>query len=601
MMMAFLVGTSVACTTLIAGKDATQDGSVLASHSNDGGGDTDPRLVRVPARTFGPGEMRPVYFAPESYPRYVGVDRQVPEYFPNNTDGSYPESKAIGHIPQVSSTFSYWEQTYGAMNEHQVGIGESTCSGVFGTKPIGQGGKALLSVDTLSQIAMERAKTSRHAVQIMGGLAEKYGFYGAGSFEGSAESLMVTDPNEGFIFHILPDPNGTSAIWVAQRVPDDEIGVVANCFVIREVNLSDTHQFLGSKNMHQIALQHKLWNPHDGPLDFTKTFSDGEYAHKYYSGRRMWGAYHLLARNQAFGSEYNNLKMDAPYPATTKPDQKVEVGDFFTVHRYVYQGTPFSLTQGMAGGAFGTPDRYGGSSDTAVAGSWERAIGLYRTSDSYVTQSRSWLPNHVGGTLWFGPHAAHGTVYVPFGCAMTDAVKAYSVGAQRKFDRSTAFWAHRSLLNIAQIRYRDMSADIRKLQKRLESASLKLQSSLSSADTDPAALQRAYTENALSVVKDVWAASDKLLFKFADGMLNEVKSDGSFLSKELGYPSWWLRSPEVNYTNGPPPEQKVTIRTKGMSGGVADAMGACNSADSEKACEAMAGCVWSHWGCVSEK
>ena len=76
-----------------------------------------------------------------------------------------------------------------------------------------------MSVDTLSQLAMERTKSSRDAVKLMG-LAEKYGFYGwrKGSFEGTAESLLVTDP-EGFIFHILPDDTGTSAIWAAQRGP----------------------------------------------------------------------------------------------------------------------------------------------------------------------------------------------------------------------------------------------------------------------------------------------------------------------------------------------------------------------------------------------
>ena len=85
------------------------------------------------------------------------------------------------------------------MNEHLVGIGESTCSGVFGTKPAGAGGKALMSVDTLSYLAMERCNSSRCAVQLMGDMATQHGFYGAGSFEGTAESLMVTDPNEAFI------------------------------------------------------------------------------------------------------------------------------------------------------------------------------------------------------------------------------------------------------------------------------------------------------------------------------------------------------------------------------------------------------------------
>ncbi len=49
------------------------------------------------------------------------------------------------------------------------------------------------------------------------------------------EALTVIDPNEAWMFHIIPDDTKKSAVWVAQRVPDDHISVVANQFVIREV------------------------------------------------------------------------------------------------------------------------------------------------------------------------------------------------------------------------------------------------------------------------------------------------------------------------------------------------------------------------------
>ena len=174
------------CTVFLVGKDATSDGSVLVSHSNDGEFDTDPRLVKVPAADHAAGSQRPVFFSPESYPRYVGYDRQVPEYFPgqgsgNGTDAFVP----LGSIPQVSHTFAYLEDTYGAVNEKQVGIGESTCSGVFGATPLGApNGTALLSVDQLTQIAMERASSAREAVEIMGSLAEEFGFVPASEDEG---------------------------------------------------------------------------------------------------------------------------------------------------------------------------------------------------------------------------------------------------------------------------------------------------------------------------------------------------------------------------------------------------------------------------------
>ena len=165
-----LLSTTHACTTLICGSGATTDGSVLASHSSDGGGTLDPRLVRVPAHDFSEGSQRPVYASPENYPRYSGTDRGAPEYFPENCQ-STPEHCAaltpIGYIPQVPHTFAYFESTYGIMNEHQVGLAESTCSAVFSTTAVNNGGAALLSIDQLSHLAMERATTAREAVSLI--------------------------------------------------------------------------------------------------------------------------------------------------------------------------------------------------------------------------------------------------------------------------------------------------------------------------------------------------------------------------------------------------------------------------------------------------
>ena len=84
----------------------------------------------------------------------------------------------------------------------------------------------------MSQIALERTKTAKEAVLLMGSLAEKYGFYAADWSGGDAsmgeggEALTVVDKTEAWVFHVLADDTGASAVWAAQRVQDDHVSKV---------------------------------------------------------------------------------------------------------------------------------------------------------------------------------------------------------------------------------------------------------------------------------------------------------------------------------------------------------------------------------------
>ena len=114
----------------------------------------------------------PVFFSPEDYPRYVGYERGLEAYYPV---GDQEPMASIGSLPEVNATYAYFEEPYGALNERQVGMGESTCSCVDWTalggrdsEPCGgsaDGPCALLSVDELTRIAMEASM--RYAIQMI--------------------------------------------------------------------------------------------------------------------------------------------------------------------------------------------------------------------------------------------------------------------------------------------------------------------------------------------------------------------------------------------------------------------------------------------------
>jgi len=373
--------------------------------------------------------------------------------------------------------------------------------------------------------------------------------------------LLVSDPREGFIFHILPDPTGESAIWAAQRVPDDHIAVVPNVFIIREVNFTDSANFLGSASVHSVALSKGWWRPSDGLIDFTRVYSDGEYAHKYYSGRRVWGVYRLLAPSLALKPNYGEWRVSRPYPVSAPPDQKVDVASIAAAMRSYYEGSEFDQTVGLAAGPWGTPDHAaGGSAGGKVKGNWERTIGLFRTSDSYIVQSRSWLPDSVGGVLWWGAHAAPYTLYVPFAAGM-ERLPACTLGTPAALDRSTLFWGVRYLYNYAQLKRDKMIGAINALQDSFHAKALQLQvemdlkpANASSAD----GIYAAYAAQADAAVSAMASTADGLFFKYADGYVTEVTPGGGVKVTADDYPDWWLKA--VGYQHGPPPVPKEPPR-----------------------------------------
>jgi dipeptidase len=276
------------------------------------------------------------------------------------------------------------------MNEHQVSIGESTCSSKLWAPPVGYyGGKALLEASELSQIALERCSTARCAVQMMGDLAVQYGFYSAeydpadpdnAQGEGG-EALTVADPNEAWMFHIIADDTGASAVWVAQRVPDDHITAVANEFVIQDVDPSSP-DFLYSSNLWDVAERNGFWSRASGtPLNFVNTYSVSRY-HPFYATRRVWRVLSIAAPSLNLPDPDQDWNVD--YPFSVKVEKKMAVDDVIAILRDHYDGTKYDTAASLAGGPYGDPNRWdmGDNGEMTFAeqlkGEFPRTISLFR-------------------------------------------------------------------------------------------------------------------------------------------------------------------------------------------------------------------------------
>ncbi len=491
---------AMACTSIVVGKLASTDGSVMTTHTCDG--TYEFRVNIVPAKDWAAGTMRPV--------------------FKGGGNGAHVvDKKQVGEIPQVAHTYMYYDTAYPFSNENGVMMGETTVGGRSELR----NAQGWFEIWELQRVALERATTAREAIKIMGEMAEKYG-YGDGG-----ECLTVIDKNEAWFFEIYgAGPLEKGAIWVAQRVPDGEVGVSANrsrIFVIKE---NDPNNFMYSSNVFTYAKDMGWWKPADGPLHFANVYAPKL---NVYNSRREWRVLSLIAPS---------LKLDPDmkeYPFSVKPDKPVSVQDLMKYKKDHYEGTEFDLTKGLAAGPFGNPNRY---ATPSTNGAWERAISIFRCSYVVVMQARAWLPAAIGSVIWFGEDAPHHTCYVPFYAGQTSIPASFTIGSRATLDRNSAWWAFNLVSNFADLKYSYMNKDIVELSDKFVNEALAMQPVVESAaaelyKVDPKLAMSFLTNysnaHAEKVVAAWWTLFDTLAVKYQDGYVS---------LKTAGYPDEWLKA-----------------------------------------------------------
>ncbi|MBI5346274.1 MAG: C69 family dipeptidase [Chlamydiae bacterium] len=541
----FITPKALACTTIIATKEATQDGSIIIAHTDDDEVG-DQRIVKINAKDYKKGDKRPIYKDATLFPRYVGKDRSKAY----DTQDAKP-FEPIGYIDQVEHTYNYIEGNYGIINEHELAFGECTNSTYFFYDVDPK--KRIMGIFTLSQIALERCKKAKEAIVLMGELAEKYGYYGFG------ETLLVGDTEDAYVFEISCDPKGESAIWVAKKVPAGEVFVAANQFRIQEID-PNNENFLYSSNLYQIAKEQN-WTKDNQLLNWQKSVCPGEFDHPYYSLRRVWRVLSKMSPASNL-SPYVESAFTKYYPFSIKPDKKLSVQDVISLIRDHYEGTEFDLTKGLAAGPFGCPNRYIGDYDRVdfpnqmkkpLEGAWERSISIYYTGFSYVTQLRGSLPHGLGGLTWIGFDDPYQTCFIPIYAGVESLPKSFEYGNPQKFDPDFAWWIFNYSANWTDCFYDRIIGEVQKTQTKLEKEEFDNQKmieekALQYFSKDPKEGKKYLTtycrDNANNIVNQWWDLAKFILAKFTDGFDN-LPNSGS----KLGYPAWWLK--DVGYEKGP--------------------------------------------------
>jgi len=359
---------------------------------------------------------------------------------------------------------------------------------------------------------------------------------------------------------------------VAQRVPDGYVSGHANQARITTFPMNDPANCLFAKDVISFAREKGWFDGLNKDFSFSDVYAPVDYSGARFSDARVFAGFNKVFSGMKQYEEYalgivkhggDNKFPSNRMPLWIKPDKKLTVQDVMGMMRDHYQGTALDMTKDAGAGPFKLPYRWRPLTFKVDSADYvnERAISTQQTGFSFVAQSRSWLPNPIGGILWFGVDDAYSTCYAPMYCGITEIPECFKVGNGDllTWSETSAFWTFNVVSNFAYLRYDAMIPDVLKVQKNLEdkfvaySPSVDMSAqNLWNTGKKKEALQflTDYSVNQANGMTQEWKKlSQYLIVKFIDGNIKKEK-DGVFERSETGmpvgpsqpgYPEWWKK------------------------------------------------------------
>ena len=480
------------CTSIMVGRKASTDGSVMTSHTCDGRYRT--WAYMEPAADHGKDELHDVCHG------------TMHTSFRGDTTGV----KLVGQIPQVAHTYAYLNTGYPCLNEKQLAIGETT----FGGPDTLMNAKGMFTIEELERVVLERCDNARDAIRLIGKLVKTYGYGDSG------ECLTIADEQEVWQLEILGEgPDKIGGIWVAQRVPDDHVGVSANIPRIGKIDRKDKDYFMASDNVEKVARQFGLW---DGKGDFVfwRAFHS-DYGDGHNFSDREYFILNALAPSLGLTRDMDEL------PFSVKPDTLVDVRRVMELFRSTFEGTFMDMCQNVV-----VPAGRDGQSTAVspIANPWltgtmqktlnqlapgtiefRRTVAVAWCAYSTVIQLRSWLPDAVGGVCWLSLDNPGQSPRVPVFAGTTRLPEAYDRCGQNSYDPESALWHFRRANKLATVAWQSTKKQLTDEVLAVESSSLsglrELERQVQDAEPErAAALLNAYTTRVYDDAVGRWAA-----------------------------------------------------------------------------------------------
>lgn len=505
---------SDACTNVLVSKGASKDGSVMVVYAADS-----PLLY---------GEL---YFKP------AGVFARGTFLDVINWD----TGEFMGKIPQIGKTY----QTVGNMNEHQVSIVETT----FGGREELPNPTGIMDYGSLIYITLQRAKTAREAIEIIDQLMQTYGYASGG------ESFSIADKNEIWIMEIVgKGSKELGAVWAAAKVPDGYICAHANQSRIDKINFNDKENWLYSEDVVEFARTMGYYSGSDEDFSFCDAYCPADFSGLRGCEARVWSAFNILGKgvfNDKKAEEYLDFAMgDNPtnkMPLFIKPAEKVSVKNLADVMRDHYEGTPMDMTQDIGAGGHKNPYRWRPMTFEVDGKKYtnERAIATQQTGFWVLCQSRNWLPDEVGGVIWFGVDDAATSCLTPVYTSVTEVPECVRVGNGDllNYSPTSLFWLTNRVAHMAYLMYDRVAPDIQAVASKFENDCIAEQ-----AKTDAMALEiiekapdkesasanvrkylTAYSNQKAQHLFNTWQGLDTyFLVKYVDGYIKVQNEDGTF-------------------------------------------------------------------------